>query len=43
MPAKRAETTRKTVQETEKKQLLCEKVAKKFGGLKKSQYLCTRI
>jgi hypothetical protein len=43
MPAKRAERTRKTVQETEKKQLLHEKVAKKFGSLRKSQYLCTRI
>ncbi|WP_028904443.1 hypothetical protein [Prevotella sp. P6B4] len=43
MPTERAERTRQGVQKTEKKHVLHEKVAKKFGGLKKTHYLCTRV
>ena len=38
MPAERAEE----LSEKEKIVLLHEKVAKKFGSIRKSQYLCTR-
>jgi hypothetical protein len=43
MPAKRAKRQGKRVRETEKIVLLHEKVAKKFGSLKKTRYLCTRV
>jgi hypothetical protein len=43
MPAKRAEREGKRVREKEKIVLLHEKVAKKFGSLEKTHYLCTRV